>query len=71
MLVTEFEGWASVDADPTMKFDWDDLAGDAKRREAGLKLVCHPPVSRCRPHAYSSSRSLCKSASFVLPRSTA
>lgn len=37
-LVTEFEGWASVDADPTMKFDWDDLAGDARRREAGLKL---------------------------------
>lgn len=37
-MVTEFEGWASVDKDPAMVFDWDDLAGDAKRREAGLKL---------------------------------
>lgn len=26
-LVTEFEGWASVDADTSMQFDWDDLAG--------------------------------------------
>jgi len=33
-LVTEFEGWASVDKNPDMQFDWDDLAGDAKRREA-------------------------------------
>ena len=31
--MTEFEGWASVDKDPNMQFDWDDLAGDARRRE--------------------------------------
>jgi hypothetical protein len=27
-LVTEFEGWASVDKDSSMQFDWDDLAGE-------------------------------------------
>jgi hypothetical protein len=27
-LVTEFEGWASVDTDSSMQFDWDDLAGE-------------------------------------------
>ncbi len=36
--MTEFEGWASVEGDKELAFDWDDAAGDAKRREAGLRL---------------------------------
>lgn len=38
VTVTEFEGWASVAADEEIAFDWDDAAGNATRREAGLKL---------------------------------
>ena len=38
VLVTEFEGWASVEGDKELAFDWDDAAGDTKRREAGLRL---------------------------------
>ena len=38
VLVTEFEGWASVEGDKELAFDWDDLAGDLKRRQAGLRL---------------------------------
>lgn len=37
-LVTEFEGWASVEGNKDMAFDWDDALGDAKRRERGLRL---------------------------------
>ena len=37
-LVHEFDSWPSVMQDRTMKFDWDDSAGDAARREAGLRL---------------------------------
>lgn len=38
VLITEFEGWASVKARDDMKFDWDDAIGNARRRAAGLKL---------------------------------
>lgn len=38
VLVHEFESWASVQADRSMQFDWDDAAGNAARREAGLRL---------------------------------
>lgn len=38
MLVTEFEGWASVQGDKEIAFDWDDAVGNTARREAGLKL---------------------------------
>jgi len=38
VLVHEFDSWASVQADRSMKFDWDDVAGNAARREAGLRL---------------------------------
>ena len=37
-MVTEFEGWASVQGNNEMVFDWDDALGDAKRRERGLRL---------------------------------
>lgn len=37
VLITEFEGWASVKARDDMKFDWDDAIGNARRRAAGLK----------------------------------
>lgn len=33
----EFENWASVKEDATMKFDWDDLEGNSKRRITNLK----------------------------------
>lgn len=38
VLVHEFDSWASVQADKAMRFDWDDAAGNAARREAGLRL---------------------------------
>lgn len=38
VLVHEFESWASVQADESMAFDWDDVIGNAARREAGLRL---------------------------------
>lgn len=34
--MSEFEGWASVQADSRLAFDWDDAAGNSKRRLAGL-----------------------------------
>ncbi|KAF6255953.1 hypothetical protein COO60DRAFT_1296414 [Scenedesmus sp. NREL 46B-D3] len=34
--MSEFEGWASVQADARLAFDWDDIAGNSKRRLAGL-----------------------------------
>ena len=37
-MVTEFEGWASVQGDKEIAFDWDDAVGNTARREAGLKL---------------------------------
>ena len=37
-MVTEFEGWASVQGDKEIAFDWDDAMGNTARREAGLKL---------------------------------
>jgi hypothetical protein len=37
-LVHEFDSWPSVMQDRGMKFDWDDVAGDSARREAGLRL---------------------------------
>jgi hypothetical protein len=37
-LITEFAGWSSVQADESMKFDWDDAAGNEARRERGLAL---------------------------------
>ena len=36
--MTEFEGWASVEGNKELAFDWDDAAGDLKRRQAGLRL---------------------------------
>ena len=36
--VAEFQGWASVAADAEFQFDWDDAAGDARRRAAALAL---------------------------------
>ena len=38
VLMSEFEGWASVQGDREIAFDWDDAAGNTARREAGLKL---------------------------------
>lgn len=38
VLVSRFESWAGVNADPAMQFDWDDAAGNAARRSAGLRL---------------------------------
>ncbi|KAF8064522.1 viaA [Scenedesmus sp. PABB004] len=37
MCMSEFEGWASVQADAGLAFDWDDVAGNTARRLAGLK----------------------------------
>ena len=37
ILVSEFEGWASVKSRADMQFDWDDAIGNARRRAAGLK----------------------------------
>ena len=37
VLVSEFEGWASVKSRADMQFDWDDAIGNARRRAAGLK----------------------------------
>lgn len=34
----EFDSWASVQADRSMQFDWDDAMGNSARREAGLRL---------------------------------
>jgi hypothetical protein len=38
LLVHEFSSWASVAADRALAFDWDDAAGAAARRAAGLRL---------------------------------
>ncbi|KAK9805342.1 hypothetical protein WJX73_003956 [Symbiochloris irregularis] len=38
VLITNFESWAGVTADPAMQFDWDDAAGNSARRAAGLQL---------------------------------
>jgi hypothetical protein len=38
VLVHEFDSWATVAADRGMQFDWDDAAGNAARRERGLRL---------------------------------
>lgn len=38
VLVTRFESWGGVSADPAMQFDWDDALGNAARRSAGLQL---------------------------------
>lgn len=38
VLVTEFSDWASVNADASLQFDWDDVAGNSARRAAGLRL---------------------------------
>lgn len=35
--VQEFENWSSVQQDSAMKFDWDDIEGDSRRRMIGLK----------------------------------
>lgn len=37
ILVTEFEGWASVKSRGELQFDWDDAIGNARRRAASLK----------------------------------
>lgn len=37
-LVSAFENWASVQADDSLKFDWDDVEGNTRRRLAGLAL---------------------------------
>ena len=37
-LIHEFDSWASVQANSELAFDWDDAAGNAARREAGLRL---------------------------------
>lgn len=38
VLVSEFSDWASVSSDASLQFDWDDVAGNTARREAGLRL---------------------------------
>ncbi|KAI7841137.1 hypothetical protein COHA_005107 [Chlorella ohadii] len=38
VLIHEFESWASVQAERTLQFDWDDAMGNQARREAGLRL---------------------------------
>lgn len=38
VLIHEFESWASVQAERTLQFDWDDAMGNKARREAGLRL---------------------------------
>ncbi|GMH33678.1 hypothetical protein BSKO_01512 [Bryopsis sp. KO-2023] len=35
--IQEFENWASVKEDDSMKFDWDDIEGDTRRKMAGLR----------------------------------
>jgi len=37
-LVHNFEDWRSVRESSDLQFDWDDVAGNAARREAGLRL---------------------------------
>ena len=36
--IQEFEGWASVQEDEELKFDWDDIEGDSRRRIKNLRL---------------------------------
>lgn len=38
VLIHEFESWASVQAERTLQFDWDDAMGKKARREAALRL---------------------------------
>ena len=38
VLVHEFSDWASVQADRSFQFDWDDALGNNARRDAGLRL---------------------------------
>lgn len=38
LLIHEFESWKSVTSDSSLAFDWDDIAGNTARREAGLQL---------------------------------
>lgn len=38
LCLSEFEGWASVQADEQLAFDWDDAEGNMRRRLAGLAL---------------------------------
>ena len=42
VLISNFEGWAGVNADPAMQFDWDDAAGNSARREAMRKVGLLP-----------------------------
>lgn len=35
--VQEFENWTSVQQDSAMKFDWDDIEGDSRRKMIGLR----------------------------------
>lgn len=37
-LIHEFESWESVHKDDSLAFDWDDVVGNATRRDAGLRL---------------------------------
>lgn len=37
-LIHEFESWESVNKDESLAFDWDDVVGNAARRDAGLRL---------------------------------
>ena len=48
MLVSEFDGWASVRDEKAMKFDWDDAIGNSQRRIAGLALEAQRQVETKR-----------------------
>lgn len=76
-LVTEFDSWASVaEAGDAMRFDWDDSAGNAARREAGLKLEAMRKVMALpRPHTlpwlgWRSSAQALPPTPYALPANT-
>ena len=52
VLISSFESWAGVSADPAMQFDWDDAAGNTARREAGLRLEAMRKVGPANPLCY-------------------
>ena len=56
MLVSEFDGWASVRSEESMKFDWDDAIDNSQRRMAGLALEAQRQTEIKRKRAESRGK---------------
>lgn len=67
VLVSEFENWASVQADTTMQYDWDDVEGNTRRRLAGLarEKARQAEMRRLRQESKKSGGGLGQSAALM------